>query len=67
LRGHACDACRLNAPVGPDAINQRQASTDLVLRDLKHAFLLLEGAGGDFGRMSIDRDGGKAFGRSHLA
>ena len=37
LRRHAGDARGLDAAVGPDAVDQRQARADLVLRDVEHA------------------------------
>ena len=43
------------------------AAADLVLRDLQHAALLLEGAGGDLGGMRVDGDGGDAAGGGHVA
>ena len=43
------------------------AAADLVLRNREHAPLLLEGAGGDLGRMGVDGDGGDAGRRRHVA
>ncbi len=57
----------LDAAVGPDTVDDRQAGADLVLGDVEHALLLVEGAGGDFGRMRVDGDGGKTFDRRHIA
>ena len=67
LRRHAGEPRGLDAAVGPDAVDQRQPGADLVLRDVEHALLLVEGAGGDFGRMRVDGDGGQAFDRRHVA
>ena len=67
LLRHACDTRRLEAAVGPDAVDQRQPAADLVLRDVEHALLLVEGAGGDLGRMRIDGDGRQPFDRGDVA
>ena len=67
LGRHARDPCRLDAAVGPDAVDQRQPVADLVLRDGEHAALLVEAAGGDLGRMGIDRDGRYALDGGHVA
>ena len=40
-------------------LTMRQPVADLVLGDIEHAPLLIEGAGGDFGRMRVDGDRGK--------
>src|SRR5262249_32671437 len=53
--------------VGPDAVDQRDAVADLVLRDVEHAPLLVEAAGGDLGRMRVDGDRGEALGRRDVA
>ena len=64
---HARDPRRLEAAVGPDAVDERQPLADLVLGDVEHAPLLVEAAGGDLGRMRVDGDGGDALGRRHVA
>ena len=61
------DARRFEAAVGPDAVDDRQLAADLVLRDLEHAPLLVEGAGGDLGRMRVDGDRRDARRRRHVA
>ena len=66
-RRHAGDARRLEAAVGPDAVDDRQPAADLVLRDIEHAPLLVEAAGGDFGRMGVDGDGGNVRRRRDVA
>jgi hypothetical protein len=58
---HARDARGLHAAVRPDAIHQGQAVADLVLGDIEHAALLVDAAGGDFGRMRVDGDRGDAL------
>ena len=67
LGRHARNARRLEAAVGPDAVDDRQAVADLVLRDLEHAALLLERAGGDLGRVRVDGDRRDAGRRRHVA
>ena len=67
LRRHARDARGLDAAVGPDAIDERQPRADFILRDIENALLLIEGAGGHFGRMRIDGDGRKTFDRRDVA
>src|SRR5215467_6096170 len=67
LRRHAGDARRFETPIGPHAVDDRQLAADLVLRDLEHAALLLECAGGNLGRMRVQRDRGDALGRSDIA
>ena len=66
-RRHLGDARGFEAAVGPDAMDQRQSVADLVLRDLEHPALLLEGAGGDFGRMRVDGQRRNALGRRDVA
>ncbi len=65
--GHASDPRSLKAAISPDAINQRELSTDLVLGDIQHPALLLESAGGDLGRMGIDGNRGQVRNRSDVA
>ena len=67
LRRHLGEPRRLDAAVGPDAVDDRQPGADLVLRDVEHALLLVEGAGGDFGRMRVDGDGREALDRGDVA
>ena len=67
LLRHAGDAGGFEAAVGPHAVDDRQPAADLVLRDVEHAALFVEAAGGDLGRMGVDGDGGKARGRRHVA
>ena len=61
------EAGRFQASVRPDAVDDWQATADLLLRDVEHALLLLERTGGDFGRMGIHRDGGYPGGRGDMA
>src|SRR6516225_1334697 len=42
LIGHPRDAGGLDTAVGPYAVDERQAATDFILRDFKHATLLVE-------------------------
>ena len=67
LGRHAGEPRRLQAAVGPDAVDERQPAADLVLGDGEHTALLLEGAGRDLGGMGVDGDGGDAGGRRHVA
>ena len=64
---HARDPRRLDAAVGPDAVDDGETLADLVLRDGEHAPLLIEAAGGDLGRMGVDGDGGEALHRGDVA
>ena len=66
LRRHAREPRGFQAAIGPDAVDQWQAAADLVLRDLEHAPLLLERAGGDLGRVRVDGNGGEAFDCGHV-
>jgi hypothetical protein len=59
----ARDPRRLLAAVRPYAVHDRQPVADLVGRDFHDPALFLERAGGDFGRMGIDRDGRKPLRR----
>src|SRR4029079_983634 len=52
---------RVDPPVRPDAVHQRQARADLILRDLKYTLLLIEAARSDFSRVRVDGDRGQAF------
>ena len=67
MRRHAGETSGFNAPVGPDAIDQRKPSADLVLRDLEHTSLLVEGARSDLRRVRVDRNRRQAFHRRHIA
>ena len=67
VRRHAREPRGFEAAVGPDAVDDRQPGPDLVLRDVEHAALLVEAAGGDLGRMRVDGDGRQAFDRRHVA
>jgi hypothetical protein len=67
LRRHARKARRLEAAVGPDAVDQRQLGPDLVLRDVEHAALVVETARADLGRVRVDGDGREAFDGGHVS
>src|SRR6185295_15512269 len=62
---HPRNARRLEAAVGVDPVDDRQLQ--FLSRNLKHAALFIEGAGGDFGGMRIDGDGGEPLDRRHIA
>jgi hypothetical protein len=61
------DARGFDAPVRPDAVHQRQARADLILRDIEHTLLFVECARSDFGRVCVDGDRRQALDRSHIA
>src|SRR5215475_5392955 len=67
LRRHAGEARGLDAAVGPDAVDQWKPGANLVLRDIQHKLLLVEGAGRDLRRMGIDRERREALDRRHIA
>ena len=58
-------ASRLPSAQMPLTIGSRPPISSL--RDLEHAALLVEAAGGDLGRMGIDGDGREALGRRDVA
>ena len=58
-------ASRLQSAQMP--FDQRQLGPDSVLRDIKHAALLAETAGGDLGRVRVDGDGREAFDGGHAS
>jgi len=67
LRRHACKPRRLDAAVGPDAIDQRQFGADLLLRNLEYTPLFVEGARADLRRMRVNGNRRKPFDRRHVA
>ena len=50
-----------------DAVDERHAIADLVLREVENALLLFEAAGGDFGRVGVYRNCRQALGPRHVA
>ncbi|RUV80396.1 hypothetical protein EOA75_33235 [Mesorhizobium sp. M1A.F.Ca.IN.022.07.1.1] len=48
-------------------MNERIFVAYFILGDLHHPALLVKSAGGNFGGMGIQRDGGEPFHRAHVA
>jgi hypothetical protein len=58
---------RLQAAVGPDAVNDRQSVTCFLSSDFHDAPLFFAGARGDLGRVRVDRDRRKPLHRRDVA
>src|SRR5207244_1655743 len=67
LRRHACETRGLDAAVGPNAVDQRKAGANLVLRNIQHTLLFVEGAGSNLSRMRVNRNRGEALDRRDIA
>ena len=65
--GHARDACRLQAAVGIDTVDDQHIFADLVHGQVQHPALFVEIAGVDLRRMAVEGDGRNAPHRSGVA
>src|SRR5262249_21026011 len=52
---------RFEATVGPNAVDDRQARADFILRDFEHPTLFVEAARANLGGMGVNRNGREPF------